>query len=179
MLRWHVCRVNFARKIFVRATNFLTKNAPKLSPNFLSLCSVGQKKIPGKFPPNFPLNFPNFPAKNQKKITNELLQERRENCMRTRAKTGEHSWVTIYVFVSRQGVFVWDFFKSSRIFWQCGVRFTTTFRPLGGIAQKLQSLIWYACSLPWAGRVHQKDGSSQLFFGQRRLWATDHVGKFR
>ena len=29
--------------------------------------SVGQKKIPGKFPPNFPLNVPNFPAKNQKK----------------------------------------------------------------------------------------------------------------
>ena len=67
-LRWHVCRVNFARKIFVRATNFLTKNAPKFSPKFLSLCSVGQKKIPGKFPPNFPLNCPIFPAKNQKKI---------------------------------------------------------------------------------------------------------------
>ena len=37
----------------------------------------GSEKIPGKFP-NFPLNFPNFPAKNQKKITDELLQERRE-----------------------------------------------------------------------------------------------------
>ena len=36
---------------------------------------MGQKN-PGKFPPNFPLNFPNFPAKNQKKITDELLQER-------------------------------------------------------------------------------------------------------
>ena len=45
-LRWHVCRVNFAWKIFFRATNFLTKNAPKFSPKFLSLCSVGQKKSP-------------------------------------------------------------------------------------------------------------------------------------
>ena len=46
MLRWHVCRVNFARKIFFQATNFLAKNAPKISPKFLSLCSVGQKKSP-------------------------------------------------------------------------------------------------------------------------------------
>ena len=45
--------------------NFVTKNAPKLSPKCLSLCSVGQKN-PAKFPPNFPPNFPNFPAKNQK-----------------------------------------------------------------------------------------------------------------
>ena len=57
----------FCTKDFFGATNFLTKNAPKFSPKFSSLCSVGQKKIPGKFPPNFPLNFPNFPAKNQKK----------------------------------------------------------------------------------------------------------------
>ena len=57
----------FCTKDFFRATNFLPKNAPKFSPKFLSLCSVGQKKIPGKFPPNFPLNFPNFPAKNLKK----------------------------------------------------------------------------------------------------------------
>ena len=57
----------FCTKDFFQATNFLTKNAPKFSPKFLSLCSVGQKN-PAKFPPNFPLNFPNFPAKNQKKI---------------------------------------------------------------------------------------------------------------
>ena len=36
----------FCTKDFFRATNFLTKNAPKFSPNFLSLCSVGQKKSP-------------------------------------------------------------------------------------------------------------------------------------
>ena len=57
----------FCTKDIFRATNFHTKNAPKFSPKFLSLCSVGQKKIPGKFPPNFPQFFPNFPVKNQKK----------------------------------------------------------------------------------------------------------------
>ena len=56
-----------------------------VSPKCLSLCSVGQKKNPGKFPPNFPLNFPKFPAKNQKKFTDELLQERRENDCPARA----------------------------------------------------------------------------------------------
>ena len=65
----------FCTKDFFRATNFLTKNAPKFSPKLLSLCSVGQKN-PGKFPPNSPLNFPNFPVKNQNKITDELLQDR-------------------------------------------------------------------------------------------------------
>ena len=35
----------FCTKDFFRATNFLTKNAPKFSPNFLSLCS-GTKKEP-------------------------------------------------------------------------------------------------------------------------------------
>ena len=44
-------------KDFFRGTNFLTKNAPKFSPKFLSLYFVGQKKsrkIPGKFPAKFP-----------------------------------------------------------------------------------------------------------------------------
>ena len=72
-LRWHVCRVIFARKILFGATNFLTKNAPKFSPKFLSLHSAGQKKsrkIPAKFPTK-------FPCKKSKKITDELLQEAR------------------------------------------------------------------------------------------------------
>ena len=43
---------------FFRATNFLTKNAPKFSPKLLSLYFVGQKKNPAKFPSNFPPNFP-------------------------------------------------------------------------------------------------------------------------
>ena len=69
----------FCTKDFFRATNFLTKNAPKFSPKFLSLCSVGQKKshkIPAKFPTKFPC------AKSKKKFTDELLQERRENGFR-------------------------------------------------------------------------------------------------
>ena len=59
MLRWHVCRVNFARKIFFELRYLLTKNAPNFPRNCLSLYSVGQKKsrkIPAK-----------FPCKNQKK----------------------------------------------------------------------------------------------------------------
>ena len=36
-----------------RATNFVTKNAPKFSPKSLSLCSVGQKKNPAEFPSQF------------------------------------------------------------------------------------------------------------------------------
>ena len=56
------------------ATNFLTKNAPKFSPNILNLYLVGLKtslKIPAKFPNEFPCD-------NYKNCTNERLQERRE-----------------------------------------------------------------------------------------------------
>ena len=60
----------FCTKDFlVRATNFLTKNAPIFSPKILSLCSVGQKN-PGKIPPNFP----NFPAKNKKNSPTSLCR---------------------------------------------------------------------------------------------------------
>ena len=44
-------------KDFFRGTNFLTKNAPKFSPMFLSLYFMGRKKsrnIPAKFPTKFP-----------------------------------------------------------------------------------------------------------------------------
>ena len=44
-------------KDFFRGTNFLTKNAPKFSPIFLSLYFMGRKKsrkIPAKFPTKFP-----------------------------------------------------------------------------------------------------------------------------
>ena len=78
VLRWHVCRVNFARKIFFEPRIFVRKmlrNFPRIFWAFV----LWVRKIPGKFPPNFPLNFPNFPAKNLKKFTDELLQERREN----------------------------------------------------------------------------------------------------
>ena len=68
----------FCTKDFFRATNFLTKNAPKISPEIFEPLFCGSEKIPGKSPPNFPLDIPNFPAINQKKFTDELLQERRE-----------------------------------------------------------------------------------------------------
>ena len=56
----------FCTKDFFRATNFLTKNAPKFSPNFLSLCSVGQKKS-RKIPSKFPTKFSKFPCEKSKK----------------------------------------------------------------------------------------------------------------
>ena len=77
-LRWHVCRVNFARKMFFELRIFLRKMLRNFPRNFRAFV-LWVRKNPGKFPPNFPLNFPNFPAKkNKKKITDELLQERRE-----------------------------------------------------------------------------------------------------
>ena len=63
-------------KNIFQSTNLLTKNVPKLSLNFLSLGFVGlnkSRKIPAKFPAEFPS------PKIQKKVTDELLQERREN----------------------------------------------------------------------------------------------------
>ena len=69
----------FCTKDFCRATNSLTKNAPKISPKFLRLCSVGQKKS-RKIPSKFPTKFSKFPCeKSKKNFTDELLQERREN----------------------------------------------------------------------------------------------------
>ena len=68
MLRWHVCRVNFARKIFIELRIFLRKMLRNFPLRFRNLCSVGQKKarkIPAK-----------FPCKKYKKFTDELLQER-------------------------------------------------------------------------------------------------------
>ena len=75
-LRWHVCRANFARKIFLSYTNFLTKNVLKFPPKCLCLYSVGQKKS-RKILAKFPTKFPKFPyEKIKKKFTDELLQER-------------------------------------------------------------------------------------------------------
>ena len=59
----------FELRIFIRKT---LRNFPRICCAFI----LWVRKNPTKFPPNFP---PNFPAKNQKNITDELLQERREN----------------------------------------------------------------------------------------------------
>ena len=66
LLRWHVCRVNFARKIF-SSHEFSYEKCSEIFPENFEPLFCGSEKIPGKFPPNFPLNSPNFPAKNQKK----------------------------------------------------------------------------------------------------------------
>ena len=60
LLRWHVCRANFARKIFffLELLELSYEGCSENFPDILSLYSVGQKN-PAKFPPN-------FPAKNQK-----------------------------------------------------------------------------------------------------------------
>ena len=67
----------FCTKDFFRATNFRTKNAPKFSPNFLSLCSVGQKK---SLENSLQISHKIFQIslRKIKRITDELLQERRE-----------------------------------------------------------------------------------------------------
>ena len=70
----------FCTERFFRGTNFLTKNAPKISPNFLSLCFLWVRKNPRKIPSKFPTKISKFPCeKSKKKFTDELLQERREN----------------------------------------------------------------------------------------------------
>ena len=44
--RWHVCRVNFARKIFFEPRIFLRKMLRNFPRNFWAFVSVGQKKSP-------------------------------------------------------------------------------------------------------------------------------------
>ena len=63
---------------FFSSHEFSYEKCSEIFPEIFEPLFCGSEKIPGKFPPNFPLNFPNFPAKN-KKFTDELLQERREN----------------------------------------------------------------------------------------------------
>ena len=63
---------------FFLSHEFSYEKCSEIFPEMFEPLFCGSEKIPGKFPPNFPLNFPNFPAKNKKKFTDELLQERRE-----------------------------------------------------------------------------------------------------
>ena len=58
MFRWHVCRVNLTRKMFL-SYEFSYENFPEM----LSLHFVWIRKNPARFPPNFP---PDFPAKIKK-----------------------------------------------------------------------------------------------------------------
>ena len=69
----------FCTKDFFSSHKFSYEKCSENFPEIFEPLFCGSEKIPGKFPPNFPLDFPNLPAKNQKKFTDELLQERREN----------------------------------------------------------------------------------------------------
>ena len=66
----------FCTKDFFSSYEFSYEKCSEIFPEIFEPLFCGSEKIPGKFPPNFPLNFPNFPVKNQKKFTDELLQER-------------------------------------------------------------------------------------------------------
>ena len=74
--RWHFCRANFGPKDFFELRIFLTKNAPKFFLEIFEPLFCRSRRNPTKFQPNFPQI---FPSKHMKKITDELLQERREN----------------------------------------------------------------------------------------------------
>ena len=80
---WKILKVarlqsEFCTERFFSSHEFSHEKCSEIFPENFEPLFCGSEKIPGKFPPNFPLNFPNFPAKNKKKFTDELLQERRE-----------------------------------------------------------------------------------------------------
>ena len=81
----------FCTKDFFSSHEFSYERCSEIFPEIFEPLFCGSEKIPGKFPPNFPLNFPNFPAKNQKKFTDELLQERRENKRRMSTKKNRNA----------------------------------------------------------------------------------------
>ena len=71
LLGWHICRTEFVRKILFELRN-LSREMLRNFPRFFEPLFCGVWKNPANFPPN-------FPAKNQKKITDELLQARKES----------------------------------------------------------------------------------------------------
>ena len=68
---WHVCRTKLARKIFFETRIFSRKRSENFPEMFEPLLFCGSAKNPAKF-------LQNFPPPDQRKITDELLQERRE-----------------------------------------------------------------------------------------------------
>ena len=65
-LRWHVCRVNFARKVFFFELRILLRKMLRNFPWIFGAFILWVRKNSAKLPPNFP---PNFPAKNKKSPT--------------------------------------------------------------------------------------------------------------
>ena len=100
----------FCTKDFFWATDFFTKNAPKFPLKFLSLYSVGQKKS-RKIPAKFPTKFPKLPCEKSKKITDELLQERREKNFVLKCQIGVRAcldsakiWCVVFFLSWRQSI---------------------------------------------------------------------------
>ena len=77
LLRWHVCRVNFARKIFFEPRIFLREMLRNFPRNVWAFV-LWVRKNPRKIPSKFSTKFSKFPCEKSKKFTDELLQERRE-----------------------------------------------------------------------------------------------------
>ena len=61
LLRWHVCRVNFARKIFFEPRIFLRKMLRNFPRNFWAFV-LWVRKNPRKNPSKFPTKFSKFPC---------------------------------------------------------------------------------------------------------------------
>ena len=78
LLGWHVCRVNFARKMFFELRIVLRKMLRNFPRNFWAFVLWVRKKS-RKIPSKFPTKFSKFPCEKSKIFTDELLQERREN----------------------------------------------------------------------------------------------------
>ena len=66
-LRWHVCRVNFARKIFFELRILLRKMLRNFPRNFWAFV-LWVRKNPRKIPSKFPTKFSKFPCEKSKKI---------------------------------------------------------------------------------------------------------------
>ena len=81
MLRWHVCRVNFARKIFFEPRIFLRKMLRNFPRKFWAFVLWVRKKSPENSLQISHLIFQISLRKIKKKFTDELLQERREKTM--------------------------------------------------------------------------------------------------
>ena len=78
--------MNFARKI-VFELRISYEKCSEISPEIFEALFCGSEKF-RKSPAKFPTKFPKFPCEKSKKITDELLQERRENIVSFHTKIG-------------------------------------------------------------------------------------------
>ena len=86
MLRWHVCRVNFARKIFL-SHEFSYEKCSEIFPEIFEPLFCGSEKSPENSL-QISHKFFQISLRKIKKITDELLQERREKKWFEKHETG-------------------------------------------------------------------------------------------